>query len=92
MLQFMGRVRHDLATEQQCMKITRRQRTCTGIKFYKSVTRLAKACLLVYKATTRNSAQCYVADCMGGELRGEWIHVHIRLSPFAVYLKLSQYC
>ena len=27
--------------------------------------------------STRNSAQCYVAGCMGGELRGEWIHVHV---------------
>ena len=26
---------------------------------------------------TRNSAQCYVAGYMGGELRGEWIHVHV---------------
>ena len=26
------------------------------------------------------------------EFGGEWIHVYIRLSPFAVYLKLSQHC
>ena len=26
---------------------------------------------------------------MGGELGGEWIHVCVRLSPFAVHLKLS---
>ena len=23
---------------------------------------------------------------------GEWIHVYVWLSPFAVHLKLSQYC
>ena len=41
---------------------------------------------------TGNSAQCYVAVWMGGELRGEWIHVYVRLSPFAVHLKLPQHC
>ena len=41
---------------------------------------------------TGNSAQCYVAAWMGGKFRGEWIHVYIWLSPFAVYLKLSQCC
>jgi hypothetical protein len=34
----------------------------------------------------------YVAGWMGGELGGEWIHVHVWLSPFHVYLKLSQQC
>ena len=29
---------------------------------------------------------------MGGMFRGEWIHVCIWLSPFAVHLKLSQHC
>ena len=28
---------------------------------------------------------------MGGDFRGEWIHVYVRLSPFAVCLKLSQH-
>ena len=36
-----------------------------------------------------NSAQHYVAAWMGGELRGEWIHLHVCLSSFGVYLKLS---
>ena len=26
---------------------------------------------------TGNSAQCYVAAWMGGEFRGEWIHVYV---------------
>ena len=39
--------------------------------------------------STRNSAQCYVAAGMGGEFRGEWIHVYVWLSPFPVLLKLS---
>ena len=29
---------------------------------------------------------------MRGEFGGEWIHVYEWLSPFAVQLKLSQYC
>ena len=29
---------------------------------------------------------------MGGESGGEWIHVNVWLSPFAVHLKLSQHC
>ena len=39
--------------------------------------------------STENSAQCYVAAWMGREFGGEWKHVYIWLSPFAVYLKLS---
>ena len=42
--------------------------------------------------STGNSAQCYVAAWMGGEFGGEWIHVYVWLSPFAVHLKLSQHC
>ena len=42
--------------------------------------------------STWNSAQWYVAAWMGGELGGEWIHVFVWLSPFAVQLKLSQHC
>ena len=37
---------------------------------------------------TGNSAQCYVAAWMGGEFGREWTHVYVRLSPFAVHLKL----
>ena len=32
-----------------------------------------------------NSAQCYVAAWMRGMLGGEWIHVYVWLSPFAVH-------
>ena len=39
-----------------------------------------------------NSAQCYVAAWMGGEFGGEWIHVYVWLSTFALYLNLSQLC
>ena len=42
--------------------------------------------------STGNSAQGYVAAWMGGELRGEWIHVYVWLSPFSVHLKVSQHC
>ena len=42
--------------------------------------------------STGNSAQCYVAAWMGGEFGGAWIHVYVRLSCSAVYLKLSQRC
>ena len=42
--------------------------------------------------STGNSAQCHTAAWMGGGFRGQWIHIHVRLSPFAVHLKLSQYC
>ena len=39
-----------------------------------------------------NSAQRYVAAWMGGESGGQWMHVHVWLSPFAVHLKLLQHC
>ena len=41
--------------------------------------------------STENSAQRYMAAWTGGEFGGEWIHVHVWLSPFAVHLKLSQH-
>ena len=41
--------------------------------------------------STGNSAQFYVAAWMGRELGGEWIHVHVWLSPFTVHWKLSQH-
>ena len=40
--------------------------------------------------STRNSAQYHVAAWMGAEFGGEWICVFAWLSPFNVYLKLSQ--
>ena len=42
--------------------------------------------------STENSAQCYVAAWMGGEFGGDWMHVYVRLSSLAAYLKLSQHC
>ena len=42
--------------------------------------------------STGNSAQCLVAAWMGGEFGGEWIHVHVWLSPFAVHQKPSHHC
>ena len=42
--------------------------------------------------STGNSAQCYVAAWMGEGFGGEWIHVYVWLSPFAVHLKPSQHC
>ena len=39
-----------------------------------------------------NSVQFYVAAQMRGGFREEWTHVYIRLSPFAVHLKLSKHC
>ena len=41
--------------------------------------------------STGDSAQCHVAARMGGEFGREWIHVCVRLSPFAVHLKPSQH-
>ena len=40
-------------------------------------------------AGTGKSAQCHVAAWKFG---GEWIHVNVSLSPFAVPLKPSQHC
>ena len=36
--------------------------------------------------STGNSAQCYLATWMGEQFRREWIHVYVRLSPFAKHL------
>ena len=37
--------------------------------------------------STRSSAQCYVAAWMIGEFGGDWIHIYVWLSPFAVQLQ-----
>ena len=42
--------------------------------------------------STGDSAQCYTAAWMRGEFGGDWIHVYVWLSPFAVHLKFSQHC
>ena len=34
----------------------------------------------------------YLADWIGGEFRGEWIHVYVWLSPFAAHLEPPQHC
>ena len=39
--------------------------------------------------STRNSAQCYVAARMGGAFGGEWMHVYLWLSSFAVHLNIA---
>ena len=41
--------------------------------------------------STWKSAPCYVAVRMGGEFGGR-IDVYVWLSPYTIYLKLSQYC
>ena len=41
--------------------------------------------------STGHSARCHVAAWMGGEFGGEWIHVHVWLSPFTVHLKRSHH-
>ena len=40
--------------------------------------------------STESSAQCYVADWMGGEFGGEWIHVYVWLSHSCVHLEPSR--
>ena len=42
--------------------------------------------------STWNFAQCYVAARMRGAFGGEWLHVYVWLSPFAIHLKLLQHC
>ena len=54
--------------------------------YFKQITYKA----LLYSAW--NCAQCYVAAWMTERFGGEWIHVYVWLSPFAVHLKLSQHC
>ena len=38
--------------------------------------------------STGNSAQLYAAAWMEGDFRGEWIHAHVWLRPFAIHPKL----
>ena len=42
--------------------------------------------------STWNSTQSYVPEWMEVVFGGEWIHVHVWLSPFTVHQKLSQHC
>ena len=48
-----------------------------------------------FKWITNKDLVCGSTSCgsrMGGEFGGEWTHVHVRLSPFVLCLKLSQHC
>ena len=58
---------------------------CTGL-YLRWITNKDLLC------NTQNPAQCYVAAWMGGEFRGEWIHVYVWLSPLTAHLKPSQHC
>ena len=42
--------------------------------------------------STWKSTQCYVPAWIGRGYAGEWIHIYVWLSPFAIHLKLSQHC
>ena len=61
-----------------------------GINMY---TLLYLKCIYVQHKTycTAQGILSYVTDWMEGESGGEWIHVCVWLSPFAVHLKLSQH-
>ena len=39
--------------------------------------------------STKNSAQCYMADWMGEKFSGDQIHVYVWLSPFTVLLTIT---
>ena len=43
-------------------------------------------------STGDSAAQYCMAAWTRGEFGGEWIHVHVWLSPSAVHLKLPQHC
>jgi len=48
---------------------------------------------LLYLKWITNKDLLYNAwNWMGREFRGEWIHVYVWLSPFALHLKRSQHC
>ena len=45
----------------------------------------------IYQGCTIQDEKMSLSAWMGGEFGGEWIHVYVWLSPFAVHLKLSQH-
>ena len=82
--------------ENKFMVSGRRGRMGEGIvrKFGKVVYMLLYSKWIINKHLlyrTGNSGQCSVAGWMGGEFRGEWIHVYVWLSPFPVHLQVSQH-
>ena len=57
-----------------------RLQTCTCREFEINMNTLLYLKWITNKAllcSTENSAQCYMADRMGGEFGGEWIHVYV---------------
>ena len=57
-----------------------------GINVYTPIFKMDNQQGLLY--STGNSAQYHVAAWIGEEFGGEWIHVYVQLSFFAVHLKL----
>ena len=84
MLRFKGsqRVRHDWATE--LTELNWLEINMNTLLYLKWITNKA----LLY--STENADQCYVADWMGGEFGGEWIHVYVWLNHPSVHLKPSR--
>ena len=75
---------NSLSEQKETHKLRDRNYGCHGVRIVRKFgmdvyTLLYIKCItnkdLQY--STRNSAQCYVAGCMGGEFRGEWIPVHV---------------
>ena len=80
----MGNTCKSMADSCQCMAKT------TTIKNQLKKKKCVTNKDLLY--STGNSAQGHVAAWMGGEFRGEWRHVCVQLTLFAVHQKLSQHC
>ena len=75
---------NSLSEQKETHKLRDRNYGCHGVRIVRKFgmdvyTLLYIKCItnkdLQY--STRNPAQCYVAGCMGGELRGEWTPVHV---------------
>ena len=81
-----GAISIELFTEQDSFSIMLMQKHFFQRQELKMCESLTNSILL---CSTGNSAQYYVAVCVGGEF--EWIHVYVWLRPFAVHLKLSHF-
>ena len=60
----------------------------TIVRYHFTIVRMVIIKKIKNNKCSGNSAQCYAAAWMGGKSRGEWIHIHVGLSLFALHLKL----
>ena len=88
-----------LTKQKETHRLRKQTHDCRGEEIVKDFGKIVYTLLYLKWRTSKellystwSSAQCKVAAWVGEKYGGKCIHVHVWLSSFTVYLKLSQHC